>query len=135
MYLGFGSMPAPEPEVLVKMAIELTKQAKCRAILCAGWSGVEQVAAEVPPELLIIKEAPHDYLFPRYVVLILAWLLTPFPLLIITPCIMVASEGIAGHDDNSSDDCISPDSSPPPPLAGAPRSSITAAWCVLEACV
>jgi hypothetical protein len=59
-------MPAPNPEALVRLASDLTKDVGCRAILCAGWSGLEKVLAETPKELLILKEAPHDYLFPRY---------------------------------------------------------------------
>lgn len=60
-------MPAPDPAELVRLASSLTQTLGCRAVMCAGWSGLEQVVADTPKDLLILKEAPHDYLFPRHV--------------------------------------------------------------------
>jgi UDP:flavonoid glycosyltransferase YjiC (YdhE family) len=36
IYLGFGSMPAPNPLMLVKMAVDTCEKASCRAVLVAG---------------------------------------------------------------------------------------------------
>ena len=63
VYIGFGSMPVPDPGRLAG------------AILAAAdWSGVRAVVASLSPELrrllpagrfLAIRHAPHDWLFPR----------------------------------------------------------------------
>lgn len=75
VYLGFGSMPAPDPLALVQLAVEVTKSTNRRAVLVAGWSELSRymqdgVAGEnrdldLPSELFITNEAPHDWLFPR----------------------------------------------------------------------
>lgn len=63
VYIGFGSMPGPDPG---RMAAAI--------LAAAGRSGVRAVVASVSPELrrllpadrfLVIRHAPHDWLFPR----------------------------------------------------------------------
>ena len=89
VYLGFGSMPAPDPLVLVKIAIGLVEQLNVRAVLCAGWSDLsdginpspnnlvtpeDAVPSEakitLPPNLLLIKSVSHTYLFPKCSVIV-----------------------------------------------------------------
>jgi sterol 3beta-glucosyltransferase len=76
IYLGFGSMPAPNPKALLDLAVLIVTKLDCYAILCAGWSDLNDLIAtddspasatkvKVPPTLLIVKEAPHGWLFPR----------------------------------------------------------------------
>jgi sterol 3beta-glucosyltransferase len=84
VYLGFGSMPAPNPKALLQAAIQVVKQLDCWAVLCAGWTSLSDLIEYekdssssppgttsskgkviVPKRLLIIKAAPHDWLFPR----------------------------------------------------------------------
>jgi len=50
VYLGFGSMPAPNPRELVQMAIEVVTRLKCWAILCAGWSELTDIIASPEEE-------------------------------------------------------------------------------------
>jgi len=83
VYLGFGSMPAPEPLALIKRAVNVSKQLDVRVVLCAGWSDLDQIVnpsannlvvdegqerseakIDLPENLLLIKAVPHDYLFP-----------------------------------------------------------------------
>ncbi|KAI8468652.1 MAG: hypothetical protein J3K34DRAFT_522766 [Monoraphidium minutum] len=74
VYLGFGSMPAPEPQRLLRLAAEVVRLTGKRAVLAAGWSGVNGAAdggsgggggEALPPELLVVAAAPHDWLLPR----------------------------------------------------------------------
>ena len=71
IYFGFGSMPAPEPILLIRLAIDVCKKlSNARAVVIAGWSELET------PECLellntnknlvhVTKSAPHGWLFPQ----------------------------------------------------------------------
>jgi hypothetical protein len=71
IYLGFGSMPAPDPKALLELAVQVVQQTGQRAVLVAGWSELEGLvgAAEgqvqLPEGLLVVPQAPHDWLLPR----------------------------------------------------------------------
>lgn len=76
VYLGFGSMPAPNPLLLVELAIKLTTRLQVRTVICAGWSELSEIIASpdepedtsrirLPSEVIIVKEAPHDWLLQR----------------------------------------------------------------------
>jgi len=63
VYIGFGSMPGPDPERLA-----------AAIMTAAGRAGVRAVVASLSPALrrllpsdrfLVIRNAPHDWLFPR----------------------------------------------------------------------
>jgi sterol 3beta-glucosyltransferase len=63
VYLGFGSMPSPDPERLAAAMVTAVRQAGARAVV-----------ASLSPELrrllpasrfLVIRSVPHDWLFPR----------------------------------------------------------------------
>lgn len=63
IYVGFGSMGAARAEqraAAVLKAIELSGE---RAVLATGWGGLKPAA--VPPNVLVLDGAPHDWLFPR----------------------------------------------------------------------
>eukprot|EP01113_Clastostelium_recurvatum_P032121 TRINITY_DN4081_c0_g2_i1.p1 TRINITY_DN4081_c0_g2~~TRINITY_DN4081_c0_g2_i1.p1 ORF type:complete len:525 (-),score=94.98 TRINITY_DN4081_c0_g2_i1:21-1595(-) len=66
IYLGFGSMPAPDPAKLVKLAIDVVKSLQRRAVIIAGWSGID-VEGELShvSSICVVPSAPHDELFPR----------------------------------------------------------------------
>ena len=75
VYLGFGSMPAADPKRLLKLAADVCALLRCRAVIVAGWSGAADAAAADATgggggsggdgALLVVKAAPHDWLFPR----------------------------------------------------------------------
>jgi sterol 3beta-glucosyltransferase len=70
IYLGFGSMPAADPAALVRMAVGVCVNAKCKAVVVAGWSQLENdecqtLLAAHREDLLVVKAVPHDWLFPR----------------------------------------------------------------------
>jgi hypothetical protein len=64
VYLGLGSMPA-KPAALAALAAEVCASASVRAIVVAGWSGVDASAAASNPALLILKDVSHTRLFPQ----------------------------------------------------------------------
>jgi sterol 3beta-glucosyltransferase len=72
IYLGFGSMPAPNPLELLRVAVHTCNLISCRAVLVAGWTELDSsdcqamlAEANATSTLLVTKAAPHDWLFPR----------------------------------------------------------------------
>lgn len=71
LYLGFGSMPAPDPKALLQLAVQVVQQTGKRAVLVAGWSelggliGSGEGQVQLPQGLLVVPSAPHDFLLPR----------------------------------------------------------------------
>ncbi len=63
IYIGFGSMTGNDPERLTRVALEAVRLSGQRAVLLAGWAGL--ATGEVPPDVLRLDSAPHDWLFPR----------------------------------------------------------------------
>ncbi|KAF1985802.1 glycosyltransferase family 1 protein [Aulographum hederae CBS 113979] len=69
VYVGFGSIVVDDPVALTKTVVDSVLKADVRCILSKGWSDRLDVKdpskAEVPlpPEVLQIKSAPHDWLF------------------------------------------------------------------------
>lgn len=67
IFLSFGSMPAPNPVLLMELAVHVQRRLNQRVIVSAGWSNDEAVRA-VPHDqkvIYLIKEAPYRILFPR----------------------------------------------------------------------
>jgi sterol 3beta-glucosyltransferase len=75
VYLGWGSMPAPDPVRLIELARGLCDAASCRGVLVAGWSNLldptnarcanaieEASRGEV---LFVTKSVRHSWLLPR----------------------------------------------------------------------
>jgi sterol 3beta-glucosyltransferase len=72
IYLGFGSMPAPNPLELLRVAVHTCNLARCRAVLVAGWTQLSTPECKALLQesnttgaLYVTREAPHDWLFPR----------------------------------------------------------------------
>lgn len=71
IYLGFGSMPAPDPKALLELAVQVVQQTGRRAVLVAGWSeldglvGAGEGQVQLPEGLMVVPHAPHDWLLPR----------------------------------------------------------------------
>ena len=62
IYIGFGSMTVPNSNQLFGEIIKAVVRAKCRAVLAAGWSGID--VENLPSSVHMIEGAPHDALFP-----------------------------------------------------------------------
>jgi len=63
VYIGFGSMSSRHPQALADIAIDALCQTGQRGILMTGWGGLDPHS--LPPEIMVIRAAPHDWLFPR----------------------------------------------------------------------
>ena len=69
VYIGFGSIVVSDPAALTKTVVDSVLKADVRCILSKGWSdrlgNKNATVPEVPlpPEILQIKSAPHDWLF------------------------------------------------------------------------
>ncbi|HYD99642.1 MAG TPA: glycosyltransferase, partial [Alphaproteobacteria bacterium] len=61
VYVGFGSMAGYDPGETT--ALVLRALGGRRAVLARGWGGLD--AADLPPGVFGLDEAPHDWLFPR----------------------------------------------------------------------
>lgn len=71
IYFGFGSMPAPEPILLIRLAIDVCKKLpNTRGVVVAGWSELEtpeclELLSLNKDRIHVIKSAPHEWLFPK----------------------------------------------------------------------
>ncbi|KAK2595625.1 Sterol 3-beta-glucosyltransferase [Conoideocrella luteorostrata] len=73
VYVGFGSIIVNDPAKMTQEVIDAVLKADVRCILSKGWSdrispkdGPSKPSAdepEMPPEIFVIKSAPHDWLF------------------------------------------------------------------------
>lgn len=61
--IGFGSMSNEKPEEVTEMLVEALRLADQRGILLTGWEGLR--ASSLPDTIFLLREAPHDWLFPR----------------------------------------------------------------------
>lgn len=71
VYIGFGSIVVSDPAALTRTVVDSVVKADVRCILSKGWSdrlgnhdaGMPEMP--LPPEILQIKSAPHDWLFKQ----------------------------------------------------------------------
>lgn len=63
VFIGFGSMPVPDPAQTTKTLVEALRRTGQRGLLHAGWAGLAQ--DDLPQDIFMINDAPYDWLFPR----------------------------------------------------------------------
>lgn len=63
VFIGFGSMPDPEPDRTTRRLLESVRRAGVRAIISRGWAKLN--AGSVPDDVLFVGAEPHNRLFPR----------------------------------------------------------------------
>lgn len=64
-YVGFGSMIPRYPQRLAQTVISALAETGQRAVLCSGWGEVNET--ELPDSIYLLKEVPHDWIFPQVV--------------------------------------------------------------------
>ncbi|KAB5578674.1 glycosyltransferase family 28 domain-containing protein [Coniochaeta sp. 2T2.1] len=69
VYIGFGSIVVDDPQALTQLILEAAKLANVRAIVSKGWGGVGG-GEEVPDDIYLIGNCPHDWLFQRVSVVV-----------------------------------------------------------------
>lgn len=65
IYVGFGSMYPRDPKRITATMIAAIRKAGCRAIIAKGWGGLVPDEAAGDPNIYLLQQAPHDWLFPR----------------------------------------------------------------------
>ncbi len=63
VYIGFGSMTGSRAAEHARTVIDALQASGLRGVLATGWGGL--APEDVPPGVHVLKEAPHDWLFPR----------------------------------------------------------------------
>ncbi|KAL2334925.1 hypothetical protein Fmac_016138 [Flemingia macrophylla] len=64
IYFGFGSMPLDDPKRTTDVIMEALKNTKQRGIIDKGWGNLGNLA-EIPDNIFLLEECPHDWLFPQ----------------------------------------------------------------------
>ncbi|KAK7270960.1 hypothetical protein RJT34_26506 [Clitoria ternatea] len=64
LYFGFGSMPLDDPKRTTDVIMEALKDTGQRGIIDRGWGNLGNLA-EVPDNVFLLEECPHDWLFPQ----------------------------------------------------------------------
>lgn len=63
VFVGFGSMPVPDPQQTTALILDAFRKTGCRGILHAGWA---KLGAETLPDTVhSLDYAPYEWLFPR----------------------------------------------------------------------
>lgn len=65
VYIGFGSIVAPNPEFLTTAVLEGIKAAGVRALVSKGWGTIDPPEGYSDPDVFFLGNTPHDWLFPR----------------------------------------------------------------------
>jgi sterol 3beta-glucosyltransferase len=63
VFIGFGSMPVPDPEATTRLILEALQRSGRRGLLHAGWAKLG--AVELPDSVFSLEYAPYRWLFPR----------------------------------------------------------------------
>lgn len=62
VYIGFGSMPAEDPQALQQTIIDALCEANVRGVISSGWAEFDEIETD---DILTIPSVPHAWLFPR----------------------------------------------------------------------
>lgn len=65
IYVGFGSIVVDDHVKLTKTVFEAIRKSGQRAIISKGWGNLGADNVEVPENILIIGNCPHDWLFQQ----------------------------------------------------------------------
>lgn len=65
IYIGFGSIVVDDATKFTEMIFEAVKLAGVRALVSKGWGGLGADRLDVPENVFLLDNTPHDWLFPR----------------------------------------------------------------------
>lgn len=68
VYLGFGSMPDPNPVETTQRLLGAIDRLGCRALISRGWAGLGE--ASLPEGVMVIDPVAHQTLFPQVSVVV-----------------------------------------------------------------
>ncbi|XP_078181703.1 UDP-Glycosyltransferase superfamily protein [Carex rostrata] len=64
IYIGFGSIPLDDEKKITAIILEALKESGQRGIIGRGWGSLGSLS-EVPVDVYLLDDCPHDWLFPR----------------------------------------------------------------------
>ena len=64
VYIGFGSIVVDDPDNFTSLIFEAVEKAGVRALVSKGWGGLGD-ESNVPDNIYMLENTPHDWLFPR----------------------------------------------------------------------
>ncbi|XP_044977581.1 sterol 3-beta-glucosyltransferase UGT80B1 [Hordeum vulgare subsp. vulgare] len=64
IYIGFGSMPLDDEKKVSTIILDALRETGQRGIISRGWGDLGSFS-EVPGDVFILEDCPHDWLFPR----------------------------------------------------------------------
>uniref|UniRef100_A0A0D9YHX4 Uncharacterized protein n=1 Tax=Oryza glumipatula TaxID=40148 RepID=A0A0D9YHX4_9ORYZ len=64
IYIGFGSMPLGDEKKVTSVILDALRETGQRGIISRGWGDLGSFS-EVPVDVFILEDCPHDWLFPR----------------------------------------------------------------------
>jgi len=65
VYIGFGSMVSSSAAEFTRIVLDGVRKSGRRAVLAAGWGGLELDEGALDEQIYGLRQAPHDWLFPR----------------------------------------------------------------------
>ena len=65
VYVGFGSVPVPDPERLITAIDTATAELGLRAVVCSGWTDLSAAGAVDPERIRAVGAVDHEVLLPR----------------------------------------------------------------------
>lgn len=65
VYIGFGSIVVDDPNKFTQLIFDAVKMAGCRALVSKGWGGLGSGDLDLPDNIFLLENTPHDWLFPR----------------------------------------------------------------------
>ncbi|KAL9595222.1 MAG: hypothetical protein Q9179_005061 [Wetmoreana sp. 5 TL-2023] len=63
VYIGFGSIVVDEPNAMTRLIFEAVKKSGQRALVSKGWGGLGANVLEIPENVFMLGNVPHDWLF------------------------------------------------------------------------
>ncbi|KAL1900168.1 hypothetical protein Sste5346_002478 [Sporothrix stenoceras] len=65
IYIGFGSIVVDDADKFTEMIFEAVRKAGVRALVSKGWGGFGGKGDNVPDNIYMLENTPHDWLFPK----------------------------------------------------------------------
>ncbi|KAL8731922.1 MAG: hypothetical protein Q9166_003054 [cf. Caloplaca sp. 2 TL-2023] len=63
VYIGFGSIVVDDPNAMTRMIFDAVKKSGQRALVSKGWGGLGADMLEIPQDVFMLGNVPHDWLF------------------------------------------------------------------------
>ncbi|KAH0157064.1 UDP-Glycosyltransferase/glycogen phosphorylase, partial [Aureobasidium melanogenum] len=65
IYIGFGSIVIDDPETFTHTILEAVRVSGVRAVISKGWGGIGAQRLHHSPNIFMLDDCPHDWLFPK----------------------------------------------------------------------